>query len=114
MNEAKAMKRILYGLAIAGLLPILISIPAVAQSRPLPERLTPDQLQRFSRDLTRPSIDDFFERGQRQLEREIDILLQRRILLSEGILKIDPNLKLQQDFNNFERPNLPMDNDRAQ
>lgn len=100
------MKRILSGLAIAGLLPVFLCDPAFAQSRPLPERLTPGQLQRFSRDLTRPNIDDFFERGQRQLEREIDLLLRRRILLSEGILKIDEKLQLQQDFSNFERPNL--------
>ncbi len=71
------------------LIPILGSQPASAQAPPPPLRLTPAQVQRISSGLYRFSSQDFFNRGQRRLEEEIQIVTQRRQFLTEGILKID-------------------------
>jgi hypothetical protein len=110
------MKRVLYSLAIAGLLPFFFSRAAIAQPHQLQAPVNSGQFNQLSRDLTRPSVDDFFEQGREQLEQEIDILLKRRLLLSEGLLKIDEKLQVPQDFTNFESPNLPVnqDSDRLQ
>ncbi|WP_421657642.1 hypothetical protein [Leptothermofonsia sp. ETS-13] len=77
--------------------------PAPAQAPPPPLRLTPAQIQRISSGLYRFNSQDFFNRGQRRLEDEIQILTQRRQFLTEGILKIDQKTLKQPDFSQFER-----------
>lgn len=107
------MTRILYPFTAMAMLPVLSAgvtiIPlgnsaAIAQSAPNPPRLNSSQLQSISRDLFRFDSQDFFRQGQVKLEKEIEQLTQRRQLLSEGILKVDPDLKLQQDLQQLEQP----------
>lgn len=98
------MTRILYSFVALALLPALSAGAAVAQPSPNIPRLNSSQLQSISRDLFRSSSEDFFRQGQVKLEKEIDQLTRQRQLLSEGILRVDPNLKLQQDLQQLEQP----------
>ncbi|MCL6436852.1 MAG: hypothetical protein K6T90_22115 [Leptolyngbyaceae cyanobacterium HOT.MB2.61] len=82
--------------------------PASAQAPPPPLRLTPAQIQRTSSGLYRFSSQDFFNRGQRRLEEEIQILTQRRQFLTEGILKIDQKT-LKRIYASRERQEEPSD-----
>ena len=60
-------------------------VPAIAGSESVP--LTSAQAQGLSRDLTRSSSQDFFVQGHEQLEREIQILSQKR--LTTPVLRIN-------------------------
>ena len=51
--------------------------------------LTPAQTQRLSRDLFPSSSQDFFKQGNDLIEREIQILRQRKLSSTEPVLKID-------------------------
>ncbi|QZZ21348.1 hypothetical protein J5X98_02365 [Leptothermofonsia sichuanensis E412] len=103
IKDFPPMKQIL-SLALL-LIPWLLPQPAFAQAQqPLP-RFTPSQLQRITSALYRFDSQDFFRRGQQQIENEIKILNQRR-LLTEGVLKISPDVLKQPDFTQFERPGL--------
>lgn len=81
----------------------------IAQAAPAVDQLPPSAIQRISRDLIRPSSRDFFEQGQRQLEQEVLFLTQRR-LLTEGLLQVRQDIKIQQDLQQFERPDLSPSN----
>jgi hypothetical protein len=63
--------------------------PADAQSLP---NLTPQQIQRFGRDLTPRNSDNFFRQGRDQFEREIQLLDRRVLSPDQTKLKIDPAL----------------------
>ncbi|MGL5062863.1 MAG: hypothetical protein ACRC62_23045 [Microcoleus sp.] len=65
------------------------------------QSLTPSQIQQINSGLFRSNSQDFFEQGNRQLEREIVILLQK-IVTDEGeILEIDENLRSQLCLSDF-------------
>jgi hypothetical protein len=74
---------------------------AIAQSR-VPSQIrahfTPYTLQRLSRDLNSPTdADDFFRVGREQFEQEIQRLTDPQSRLTEGILKVSPNIHLPQE-----------------
>lgn len=95
------MKRILLSALILG---SLLSQTAIVQAQQSSLRLTPSQIQRINSGLYRFESQDFFRRGQQQLEGEIKTLNQRRLFLTNGVLKIDPETLKQPDFSQFERP----------
>jgi hypothetical protein len=82
------LNRSYFTISAVGLL--LTTQPADAQSLP---NLTPQQIQRFGRDLTPRNSDDFFREGRDQLEREIRLLDRRVLSLDQTKLKIDPALR---------------------
>ncbi|MBD2022489.1 hypothetical protein H6F43_20115 [Leptolyngbya sp. FACHB-36] len=94
------MQRLLYTATIA--LGFLLLGSSASNAGPAIDRLTPTQIQQFSRDLVRPSSRDFFEEGQRQLDREVQLLTQQR-LFTEGLLKVSQDVNLPQDLTPFER-----------
>jgi hypothetical protein len=57
--------------------------PAIAEG----ERLTPERVNRTTRDVT--TFPDFYERGEEQFDREIERLRQRQDAESEPTLTID-------------------------
>ena len=87
------MKSLIYGLLTTSLFPLLQS-PAIAQP-PAIRQLTPLQIQRLSRDLVPSRSQDFFNRGQRELEREIQNLPKRQRLLKEPVLRVNQDTQPQ-------------------
>jgi hypothetical protein len=79
------LKQIIPSLSLAASL----AFPAAVSA----QSLTPSQIQQVNSGLFRSNSQDFFQQGNRQLEREIKILLQK-LLTSEGeILEIDEKLR---------------------
>ncbi|MEG3847012.1 hypothetical protein QT971_13540 [Microcoleus sp. herbarium19] len=72
-------------------LPLFLGFPAAVSA----QSLTRSELQQINSGLFRSNSQDFFLQGNRQLEQEITILLQK-LLTSEGeILEIDEKLRSQ-------------------
>jgi hypothetical protein len=65
------------------------------------QSLTVRQLQQINSGLFRSNSQDFFDRGNRQLEREIAILLQKIVTEEGEILEIDENLRSRLCLHNF-------------
>ncbi len=87
------LKQIIPSLWLAAFL----GFPAGVFAQPL----TPSQIQQINSGLFRSNARDFFQQGNRQLEREIEILLQK-ILTSDGeILEIDEKLRSQLCYREF-------------
>ena len=82
----KTQKQIILSLGVATSL--VLSVPAV-----LADPLTPSQIQQVNSGLFRSNSQDFFEQGRRQLEREIEILLQQLLTSDKQILEIDEELR---------------------
>ncbi|GAA6615738.1 hypothetical protein [Scytonema sp. NUACC26] len=61
-------------------------------------RLTPTQIQRFSRDLVPYNSQDFFNEGQELIEREIQILKERQNSSKEPILKVNPQPQIEEEL----------------
>jgi len=59
------------------------------------QSLTPSKIQQVNSGLFRSNSQDFFEQGNRQLEREIAILLQKNVAFQGNILEIDEKLLSQ-------------------
>ena len=59
------------------------------------QSLTPSQIQQVNSGLFRSNSQDFFQQGYRQLEREIEILLQQNFIFQSNILEIDEKLLSQ-------------------
>ncbi|MEG5000313.1 hypothetical protein [Microcoleus sp. B4-D4] len=59
------------------------------------QSLTPSQIQQVNSGLFRSNSQDFFEQGNRQLEREIAILLKNNVASESKILEIDEKLRSQ-------------------
>ncbi|MEG5034883.1 hypothetical protein [Microcoleus sp. AT3-D2] len=59
------------------------------------QSLTPTQIQQVNSGLFRSNSQDFFEQGNRQLEREIAILLRKNVASEDRILEIDEKLLSQ-------------------
>jgi hypothetical protein len=59
------------------------------------QSLTPSQIQQVNSGLFRSNSQDFFQQGNRQLEREIAILLQKDVTSPGNILEIDEKLLSQ-------------------
>ncbi|MEG4107133.1 hypothetical protein [Microcoleus sp. S13_C5] len=57
--------------------------------------LTPNQIQQVNSGLFRSNSQDFFQQGNRQLEREIATLLQKNVASEGKILEIDEKLRSQ-------------------
>jgi ATP-dependent Lon protease len=73
------------------------------------QSLTPSQIQQINSGLFRSNSQDFFEQGNRQLEREIAALL-RKTATSEGkILEIDEKLISQLCREDFQIPSRHSD-----
>lgn len=66
------------------------------------QSLTPSQIQQVNSGLFRSNSQDFFEQGNRQLEREIAILLQKTAASEGKILEIDEKLRSQLCRQEFE------------
>ncbi|MEG4962399.1 MULTISPECIES: hypothetical protein [unclassified Microcoleus] len=65
--------------------------PAAVSAQPL----TPSQIQQVNSGLFRSNSQDFFQQGNRQLEREIATLLQKNVASEGKILEIDEKLRSQ-------------------
>ncbi|MEG4571952.1 hypothetical protein QUA56_04385 [Microcoleus sp. N3A4] len=59
------------------------------------QSLTPSQIQQVNSGLFRSNSQDFFQQGNRQLEREIATLLQKNVASEGEILEIDEKLRSQ-------------------
>lgn len=59
------------------------------------QSLTISQIQQVNSGLFRSNSQDFFEQGNRLLEREIAILLRKNVASEGNILEIDENLRSQ-------------------
>ncbi|MEG4118591.1 hypothetical protein QUA43_14090 [Microcoleus sp. N9_B4] len=59
------------------------------------QSLTPSQIQQVNSGLFRSNSQDFFQQGNRQLEREIATLLQKKVTSEGKILEIDEKLLSQ-------------------
>ncbi|BAY10668.1 hypothetical protein [Calothrix sp. NIES-2098] len=76
---------------------------AVNAEQTLP-RLTPQQAQHLSRDLVPYNSQEFFRQGQELMEREIEILRQRKLTANQPVLKVNviPQVKKNNSpSNNF-------------
>lgn len=110
MSSGMTMKRLIYPLLAIVLLPAWSTGAAIAQPVPQVPRLTPAQLQRFSRDLVPSSSEEFFRQGRETLEQEVQRLRQPHRFSSDQILKISQDVTIQHDLLQFERPpTLPHD-----
>jgi len=74
-------------------LPLAISLafPAAVSA----QSLTVSQIQQVNSGLFRSNSQDFFQQGNRQLEREIATLLQKKVTSEGKILEIDEKLRSQ-------------------
>lgn len=88
------MKRAVYAFSTAVALMYVGISPAIAQSVPPINRLTPLQRQRTSRDLVPSSAQDFFRTGQSKLEQEIRWLTRQRSP-NENLLKVSQGSPVQ-------------------
>lgn len=82
---------------LAGTIACLLSVRASAASVPAAMSqlsLTTNQLQRLSRDLIPTDAQNFFRRGQAQLEREIDQLQRRPQFSGDRLLSIQDGVKM--------------------
>lgn len=69
------------------------------------QHLSIAQLQQINSGLFRSSSQDFFKEGERRLEREIELLTQRRLTPTEDLLKVPTKLRIEADMvNNLESP----------
>jgi len=97
------MKRIfcyLTGLALLLMLPVA----AASAQPPHPEPLSGRRIS----DLGRSPSQDFFEQGQKNLEREVQLLMRRRQFSTEALLKISADIRIPPDLSPLEPPqNLP-------
>ena len=59
------------------------------------QSLTASQIQQVNSGLFRYNSQDFFQQGNRQLEREIATLLQKNVASEDRILEIDEKLRSQ-------------------
>ena len=64
------------------------------------------QLQQVNSGLFRSSSQDFFAEGERRLEREIELLTQRRLTPAEDLLKVPTKSRIEADIVNKLAPPL--------
>ncbi|NJK76799.1 MAG: hypothetical protein HC786_09075 [Richelia sp. CSU_2_1] len=87
------LKQIIPSFLVAAIFAFPAAVPA--------QSLTPSQIQQVNSGLFRSNSQDFFQQGNRQLEKEIAILLQK-LMTGEGeILEVEENLRshlCHQDF----------------
>ncbi|MBE9095822.1 hypothetical protein [Tychonema sp. LEGE 07203] len=83
----RILKQIIPSLSLAASL----AFPGAVLALPL----TPSQIQQVNSGLFRSNSQDFFEQGNRQLEREIAILLKNNVASEGKILEIDEKLRSQ-------------------
>jgi hypothetical protein len=76
---------------------LLIEQSPVIAEQSVPS-LTPSQAQRLSRDLVPFNSQDFFNRGQNLIEREIQILMKKQDSSAKPILKVNPQAPTEKDF----------------
>ncbi len=69
----------------------LNSLPAAAQAN----GPSAAQLQQINHSLTRTTSQDFFEAGNRQIEQEINLLIQRTLTPQEDLLQVPTQLETQ-------------------
>lgn len=79
---------------------LVLTTPAVQAGS-----LTPSQIQQLNRGLVRSSSQDFFEEGRRQLDKEIEIVVQRRLTSAKELLKIDKQLRVNCTADDCYNPN---------
>ncbi len=85
------MNSILKKIISSWLLAASFGFPAAVSA----QSLTPSQIQQVNSGLFRSNSQDFFQQGNRQLEREIAILLQKTVSSEGKILEIDEKLLSQ-------------------
>ncbi len=85
------MNSILKQIIYSWLLAASFGFPAAVSA----QSLTPSQIQQVNSGLFRSNSQDFFQQGNRQLEREIAILLQKTVTSEGQILEIDEKLLSQ-------------------
>jgi len=88
------------------ILVMLLTLPVTAASAQTlhSERLLVPGSNSLLRDLGRSPSQDFFNEGQKNLEREVQLLTQRQQFLAKDLLRIDPNLRIPPDLSQFELP----------
>lgn len=74
-----------------------LAFPAAVSAQSIAVR----QIQQINSGLFRSNSQDFFQQGNRQLEKEIAILLQKFVTEEGEILEIDENLRSQLCLQNF-------------
>ncbi|MEC4815597.1 MAG: hypothetical protein SAK29_20320 [Scytonema sp. PMC 1069.18] len=89
----------------------LVTVFLIGQTPAMAEQsvpsLTPSQAQRLSRDLVPSNSQDFFNRGQNLIEREIQILRKKQNSSTKPILKVNPQAPTEKDFpQNDDRPDI--------
>ncbi|MBD1830154.1 hypothetical protein NDI47_16225 [Microcoleus vaginatus GB1-A2] len=82
------MNSILKQIIYSWLLAASFGFPAAVSA----QSVTPSQIQQVNSGLFRSNSQDFFQQGNRQLEREIAILLQKKFTSQGNILEIDEKL----------------------
>jgi hypothetical protein len=82
--------------ALVYLVPFLLVGQTSAYAIQDTPHLTPTQIQRFSRDLVPFNSQDFFNKGQDVIEREIQILRKRQDSSKEPILKVNPQPQIEE------------------
>lgn len=85
------MKNILKQIIPSCWLAASLAFPAAVSA----QSLTPSQIQQVNSGLFRSNSQDFFQQGNRQLEREIATLLQKKVTSEGKILEIDEKLLSQ-------------------
>ncbi|MUG94544.1 hypothetical protein F7734_20055 [Scytonema sp. UIC 10036] len=82
--------------ALLYLVPFVLAGQTSAYAVQVNPRLTPTQIQRFSRDLVPYNSQDFFNKGQDLIEREIQILRKRQTSPKEPVLKVNPQPQIEE------------------
>lgn len=98
------MERLIFLLRQIHLTIAILATTTVAATAADISQLNSVKLQQLGRELVRSPSEDFFQQGQRQLEREVQILNRRQYFLDEKLLKISADLRLQQQFSELEAP----------
>ena len=68
------------------------------------QSLSPNQIGQINSGLFRSNSQDFFQEGNRQLEREIAIFLRKTVASEGNILEIDEKLRFQVCREDFQIP----------
>ncbi|MBF2067691.1 MAG: hypothetical protein IGS39_25230 [Calothrix sp. C42_A2020_038] len=89
-------------LTFAGFISLLLQSNVVAQTAPNIRSLTPSQIQRITPGLYPSSSREFFQQGEEQLEREVQILQQQRLRRSLRDIKVD-KIDIQHDLQKLEQ-----------
>jgi hypothetical protein len=84
--------------ALVYLVPFVLLGHTPAYAVQVDSHLSSTQIQRFSRDLVPYNSQDFFNKGQDLIEREIQILRKRQTSPNEPVLKVNPQPPIEENL----------------